>query len=494
MRYFILSLVLLISIFNFAQVKDISPSLSTDEVFYGLSADSQGNLYTVKNKNYTGTALIRYQNGAWEEVMGYPDKPVDVCVVDDKVYLLTHVPLSSYHYQLHYLSASGWVSIPVSSLNASVTNVMMLPGKQLVVKGSFKKAGAAYYFAKWNNGQWEPMPLPPDQDILNILASSTSFEPVADEKGVLYFYTFWGGSTPGNEVISWDGTNWKKMGLFGKYKVNKIEVAPNGNVYAANNTSGIVEWNGKEWNLLQCNAKGYDGGIFKAVAINENNEVFVAGESRKKKDFLVYKYSNGTWQEFARIPQGPLSSLYYNNGNLYAGSDDFRLYLITGAGKPNEKKDITVISNASYSDSDKEMWKIYDDYSAHIGSIWQRATDVVRFFSGSYADDEKTLSIARSGIQDMEELNKLLKEYKVRISQLDLGSKHDLYNSVLAYLDAAIKHNNTWGTLFSCFTKDDDACVDATQKELRELVKDMGNKTDRMQQAAAQYRKEKNIQ
>ncbi len=495
MRYHLTLLCSLFAVVGFSQVRDITPFLSPDEQVFDLQTDSQGMLYAIKKENYNGKAVLKY-NGSWSEVIGYTDKPVNLYVLDDIMYLLTEKTYSSSYRRLERRTVNGWDSIPVASLGGHISDVLLVKG-ELVVKGKFKGPEGPYHLAKWVNGSWQSLPLPQDKLIAHMVASYYLTDHGVDANGVHYFHVRKGGDTIHNEILTWDGINWNKLGIDGKFSINNAAVAPGGKVYASRFTKdippGIFELSGNNGRIIECTAKGYDGGWLSMIAVNDANEVFTGGHTKKKKDYLVYKYSNGNWEEFAKIKQGPFDMLKYLNGNLYLKTADKRLIAINGAGKPVEKKNIPIATQPSYEERERELWRIYSEYSTTESSTWQRVDDAIEFFNGSYEDDEKTMSIARTGKQETDKLIKDLNTLKSKITVLELGGMHALSNAMTEFLDASLSYVYSWNTIFSCYIKEDNPCFEATKKQQDNILKRYQEKEAQLKRAAAEFRDRKKL-
>lgn len=105
-----------------------------------------------------------------------------------------------------------------------------------------------------------------------------------------------------NYVAYWDGTQWQKLGSGANGRVLAIDVAPNGDLYAAGeftNIGGVAcnrvaKWNGSAWSALGTGVNA----TANAVRVAPNGFVYVGGTFSQAGGFTARKcayYENGTW-------------------------------------------------------------------------------------------------------------------------------------------------------------------------------------------------------
>lgn len=476
-----------------AQIKDITPTRSDSYFYNNLWVDQKGGVFVNRNQIGGMSDLMYYNNESWYKV-SLKNYLISTFLFNEELYILTERRSDDYRgiFKLRD-DQNGWDSISTLSLNGSVSYIEMGPGKQLYARGHFKNDAGEYHWARYANDQWEQVPVTEGEDPNILFEKKWESSKVVDVNGNHYFYTAPLYPETQKRMVKWDGKSWQILGGDLDYGFSNIAATSNGYVYGINSKlqpGGVCVWNGVEWKTNICDLSTYDGSWFYSISSNDKDEVFIAGYAKKGSEYLIMKYKDGVWWEFATIPDGPISYMYYGNKNLYAVSD----HGITRVPDDGTAS-ITTQTNVVKTDVTpvdfyyKQVWDIYMDYQSNPP---ENALNLYVDMFNEEEGDEASKNISEGGYDEAIEINKKLEGYKQRIRDLNiLEGKNILATEFLNFLIATTRWVGSWGVIFSCTIKDDNTCVDGETVDLAGYTDKLNELTNNMKNVEKLY-KERN--
>ena len=270
-------------------------SLGTEWIgsVYMLSADPAGHIYTCAKLTNTTYHILRWKGQEWE-VVDSVDGTVNCMVFKDDTTACCGGMFST----IGQCTADGvalWSNhrfSPVGSsfgkgLNGSVSRFAADGAGNVFMTGKQTTSGIQPLspVAKWTGGGWMSH-FPVLDEYSHIKIASL----VTDNTGNLTInavcakpFTF-----SDNRIISWDGAAWndRSMGIYGSaVRVRCLATDNDGNLIAGGyfssagdeNMNSIALWDGTSWKSLGSGVSGGPADPVLALAVDENNTVFVGG-------------------------------------------------------------------------------------------------------------------------------------------------------------------------------------------------------------------------
>ncbi len=147
-------------------------------------------------------------------------------------------------------TGANWAAMG-AGLNHRVYDLARLPNGDLLAGGEFTASGTvtARALARWDGTAWSEF-----AGGLGGLPRVRSIA-VAPNGDVIVGGSFaLAGNVPVNNVARWNGTAWSALGPGLGMDVQRVDVAPNGDVWALANYSSVLRWNGSTWTTMASTA------------------------------------------------------------------------------------------------------------------------------------------------------------------------------------------------------------------------------------------------
>ncbi|MBK8099538.1 MAG: delta-60 repeat domain-containing protein [Planctomycetes bacterium] len=155
-----------------------------------------------------------------------------------------------------------------------VSDLLELPGGDLVVTGTFNNAGGAtiHNIARWNGSTWASFGSGTNGEV-NAVVRMPNGDLVA---GGLFTMA---GGLPVNRIARWDGSAWSALGAGVNGNVYALAVAPDGSLVAGGSftTAGgsaadrVARWNGAFWAPVGGGLVGSSGSVFSLLHLQDGS-------------------------------------------------------------------------------------------------------------------------------------------------------------------------------------------------------------------------------
>jgi hypothetical protein len=436
-KYHILYIFLFFSISAYAQVAtDITPNKEKGTTYNNLKADKKGNLFVIKS-NSNSRILKRYTDGSWTDITqnfsGDPDK---LFLSGDKVYGIGYS--SSMYFKLNYWQGNRWDSIPLTPIGGHIRSIAQLPNGQLVVKGKFSSNKGNYYLATLKDSIWMPYDTyVEDNAIRYILEKYQYLNILTDKKGNIYMYCWAVGSDPNDHVVlSFDGKKWTKIWSDAQAYVSTMTVSENGTVYIGgffkkgNEPSSFVKWTGSEWKNIACVSGNYDCNWMPIITLDDADEPIVAGNNKGSNGYAILSYVNEKGEQYASISNGPIVSMAYGKGRLYAVADQNKSIWMV----PKGNKGPAPVAVAPKQDiKAKEVYDITTDFLNVINSLMKDYIKTYKQMENS-ANNTEARPYAKSIANRTAYLKSIIGVYDIKFRNLGLSKgSNELADIMMPY-------------------------------------------------------------
>lgn len=227
------------------------------------------------------------------------------------------------------LSGNTWARVDADtplSTDAAVSALAQV-GTNLVVGGSFTLAGGkpANRVAQWSNGRWTNLGSGLNGPVTALAQTGGNLYVGGDFEAA--------GTTPVGWIARWTGSRWSAVGQGFLMPVTAL-AASGDNLYAAGSlrvsfptTPKIARWNGVSWTDLGTRLSGSTGASVAALAATD--DVLYAGGSfafyGNRSVPNVAQWDGTTWLAVGPGLNGPVRSLAWREGTLFAGGTFLRI-------------------------------------------------------------------------------------------------------------------------------------------------------------------------
>jgi hypothetical protein len=227
-----------------------------------------------------------------------------------------------------------WNGIAWSGTNANFDNsvraLAVMPSGAVVAGGGFEMAGEEIvnYIAQWNgSGPWQPVELGLNGWVSSLRVMPTGELVVGGGFGSGFSVL---GSTPANNIISWNGSGWTPVGAGTNGSVDALAVLPEGQLFAGGQftRAGFVPanfaavWSGFEWSAL---GTGMNGTVLALLGL-PNGDYIAGGDFTSagtvQAQRVALHHAGGGWSEMGLGVNGTVRTMVrMPNGDIVAGGD-----------------------------------------------------------------------------------------------------------------------------------------------------------------------------
>lgn len=230
-------------------------------------------------------------------------------------------------------------------VNSSIVAV----NSEIIYVSGYISSGASdtFFLKKFNEGEWSKIS-EPDEYISAIIAGENDEVAIMFAESGLEFMSvenfkiktsskrIWGDSfsdlffTGGGEILHSDGTEWTKMQLPDKNKVNCLWGTASDNIYAAGEKGAIFHFDGFDWSAMKSGTEEELNSIWGS----SENDIYIVGGSENTGNHIILHFNGEKWE-----------TMLNDSGYILLGIDGTSKENIVavGAGRKDEKIESVIL-------------------------------------------------------------------------------------------------------------------------------------------------------
>ena len=199
---------------------------------------------------------------------------------------------------------TGWI------VNSSI---IAIDSEKIYVSGYVSGASDTFFLKKFSEGEWSKISesdeyisaiIAGENDEVAIMFAESGLEFISVENFKIKTSTkkIWGDSfsdlffTGDGEILHFDGTEWTKMQLPDKNKVNCLWGTASDNIYAAGEKGAIFHYDGIDWSAMKSETEERLNSIWGS----SENDIYIVGGSEHTGNHIILHFNGEKWETVLR--------------------------------------------------------------------------------------------------------------------------------------------------------------------------------------------------